>query len=385
MTERDEGGNEHSGSSAGKVPSTAPDEESPTPHEKVPTQSPRKKLSFGAATKGVRDRPLGFLAKVIGQGRRNSLDELEDSLYTNVGQIAAKQSRFWALMVLSSLIAAGGVISDSTPAVIGAMIIAPLATPIYGVAFATTVGSAKGLRGAAIQLVTRIGVNNLIAFLAGVFFITDSAPEANPQIVGRTSPSMLDLVIAVTTGLAGGFALVRRDISNILGGVAIAISLVPVLAVVGITLAYGRFEMAGGALLLFLTNVAAILVAGVAVFTAGGYNREAVAEDHRIRRRARILLPLFLVVLVVPLGYTSFRTARYNQWTDHSRQATQSWLEDSATRIDDVEVVGSDIFIRVIGPGDAPSLGQLRERIRQKVPDRVDVWIIEDSGETYKL
>ena len=198
-------------------PDAGPDSPSPPTHEKVPTEKHRKRLSFSAATRGVRDRPLGFLAKVIGQGRRNTLAEMEDSLYTNVGQIAAKQSRFWALMVLSSLIAAGGVVSDSTPAVIGAMIIAPLATPIYGVAFATAVGSAKGLRGAVLLLIAGIGVNILVAFLAGVFFITDSSPETNPQIIGRTSPSMLDLVIAVTTGLAGGFALVRRDISNILG------------------------------------------------------------------------------------------------------------------------------------------------------------------------
>jgi len=330
-------------------------------------------------------RPLDFLARVIGQGRRNSLAELEDSLYTNVGEVAAKQSRFWALMVLSSLIAAGGVVSNSTPAVIGAMIIAPLATPIYGVAFATTVGSAKGLRGALLLLVSGIGVNILIAFLAGLLFVTDTQPELNPQIVGRTSPSMLDLIVAVTTGLAGGFALVRRDISDILGGVAIAISLVPVLAVVGITLGYGRFEMALGALLLFLTNVAAILVAGIAVFSAGGYSRDAVAKDHRIRRRARVLLPLFLILLIVPLAWTSIRTARYNNWTDHSRDATRAWLRDTGTRIDDVQVAGSDIYIRVIGPGDTPSLDKLRERIREAVPDRIRVWVVEESGETYEL
>ena len=98
--------------------------------------------------------------------------------------------------------------------------------------------------------------------------------DANTQIVGRTAPAVLDLVIAIAAGLAGAYALVRRDVANILAGVAIAITLVPVLEVAGISLGSGRLDLALGAFLLFLTNAAAII--------AGRHGRV-----HRRRLRAR--------------------------------------------------------------------------------------------------
>ena len=86
---------------------------------------------------------MGVLSRVIdaGQEYRNPLEEVEDGLFTGIGSRNAKLTQFWVLLVLASIIAAGGVMGDSTPAVIGAMIVAPLATPIYGVALATVIGS----------------------------------------------------------------------------------------------------------------------------------------------------------------------------------------------------------------------------------------------------
>jgi Domain of unknown function (DUF389) len=103
----------------------------------------------------------------------------------------------------------------------------------------------------------------------------------------RTAPMILALPVAVVVGVAGSFALSPRDVADILAGVAIAISLVPVLAVVGITLGEGRLDLALGAFVLFLTNAAAILVAGALVFTAVGYKREAAHRDARAGERAR--------------------------------------------------------------------------------------------------
>ena len=90
---------------------------------------------------------------------------------------------------------------------------------------------------------------------------------------------------------------------DILAGVAIAISLVPVLAVVGITLGAGGLDLALGAFVLFLANAAAILIAGAIVFTAAGYAREARDRDERAGRRARIAIIVLVVVLLVPLGW----------------------------------------------------------------------------------
>ncbi|HSL96636.1 MAG TPA: TIGR00341 family protein [Thermoleophilia bacterium] len=330
---------------------------------------------------------MGWLARAIDAGRdyRNPLVEVADGLFVDVGNTKAKLSQFWMLLGLSSAIAAGGVVSDSTPAVIGAMIVAPLATPIYGVALATSIGDAKRLRSAFLLLTAGIAANIAIGILMGYLASHRMPLDANPQIIGRTAPTLLDLIVAVATGVAGAFALTRRDVSNILAGVAIAISLVPVLAVVGITLGAGRFDLAWGALVLFLTNVAAILIAGTVVFAAAGYQKEAAVHDSRVTKRARRVIVVFVIALLIPLTAASVRTARYENWVLSATAATEAWVEGSAWTLDSVRVEGSDIVITALGPGDPPPPEELRDKLRRDVPEAVPVRLIEESGRVTDL
>jgi uncharacterized hydrophobic protein (TIGR00271 family) len=330
---------------------------------------------------------MGWLTRAIDAGGeyRNPLDDIEDGLFLTSGARRAKTSQFWVLLVLASIIAAGGVVGDSTPAVIGAMIVAPLATPIYGVALATVTGSRRNLMASLQLLVAGVAVNILIGFLVGLVTISRMPVDANPQIIGRTAPTLLDLGVAVTVGVAGSFALVRRDVSNILAGVAIAISLVPVLAVVGITLGVGRLDLAWGASILFLTNAAAIIVAGVAVFTAAGYERVATERGRRPGRRAKLLIAVFVIVLLIPLGAASLRTLRYEKWTGATQSASEQWVRGTGWRVESVEQKGGAIVITAVGPGDSPPIDSLKAAVRAKVPPRVDVQMIEGSGSTISL
>ena len=175
----------------------------------------------------------------VGPEQHKLLVDMEDDLYLDRGGRRAKLTKFWVQLVLASAIAAGGVIGNSTPAVIGAMIIAPLGTPIYGVALGSRHRRAPRHPRSLLLLVGGIAVNILIGVLIGLLTFDRMPLDVNPQVVGRTAPTLLDLGVAVATGLAGSFALARKDVSDILAGVAIAISLVPVLAVVGITLGGG--------------------------------------------------------------------------------------------------------------------------------------------------
>ena len=330
---------------------------------------------------------MSWLSKAIDAGGEyvNPLDDIEDALFLTTGARRAKTSQFWVLLVLASLIAAGGVVGDSTPAVIGAMIVAPLATPIYGVALATVTGSRKDLLASMGLLVLGVAVNILIGYLVGLVTIDRMPIDLNPQIVGRTAPALLDLGVAVTVGVAGSFALVRRDVSNILAGVAIAISLVPVLAVVGITLGSGRLDLAWGAFVLFLTNAAAIIVAGVVVFTAAGYERMATERGRHPGRRAKWLIAVFVIVLIVPLGAASARTWFYERWIGASDAAAQAWVKGTGWDVKNVKQEGGDIVISVVGPGASPPVGDLRAAVRKDVPTSVDVLVIEESGATTKL
>jgi uncharacterized hydrophobic protein (TIGR00271 family) len=330
---------------------------------------------------------MSWLSRTIDAGgdNRYSLDDIEDSLFLTSGARYAKTSQFWMLLVLASIIAAGGVVSDSTPAVIGAMIVAPLATPIYGVALATVTGSHRNLVSSLLLLVEGIAVNVLLGFLVGLVSVSRMPVDVNPQITGRTAPTLLDLAIAITVGVAGSFALVRRDVSNILAGVAIAISLVPVLAVVGITLGAGRFDLAWGAFILFLVNAAAIIVAGVVVFSAAGYAKLAIERGRHPGRRAKVLITVFVIILVIPLSLASLRTLRYEQWIGSTETAAHQWARGTGWQIEGVSQVGGDIVIKAIGPGSPPPLETLRRDVRASVPRQIAVSVIEDSGRTTGL
>ncbi len=330
---------------------------------------------------------MSWLSKAIDAGgeNRNPLDDIEDALFLTSGARRAKTSQFWTLLVLASIIAAGGVVSNSTPAVIGAMIVAPLATPIYGVALATVTGSRRDLLASLGLLVAGIALNIFLGYLVGLVTISRIPVDVNPQITGRTAPTLLDLGIAITVGVAGSFALVRRDVSNILAGVAIAISLVPVLAVVGILLGSGNLDLAWGAFVLFLVNAAAIIVAGVVVFTAAGYERMARERGRHPGRRAKILIALLVIALVIPLGFESLRTLRYEQWVGATDTAAEQWVQGTGWHVESVQQVGGSIVIATSGPGAPPPVGSLRAAIRGKVPRNVVVKMVESSGRTVQL
>jgi uncharacterized hydrophobic protein (TIGR00271 family) len=170
---------------------------------------------------------------------------------------------FVVLLALATVIATYGVVTDSTASVIGAMIIAPLMTPIMAAAAAVTMGSTIRL-GQALRLVALGILGVIVLAMLLTFFIPDSIISfpTNSQITSRVSPGLLDLVIALAAGAAGAYAIGRQEIADSLAGVAIAISLVPPLSVVGISIAKGQWVDSGGAFLLFLTNFFAIAQTG---------------------------------------------------------------------------------------------------------------------------
>ena len=153
-----------------------------------------------------------LLRHVLPDSQRRTIENLTADLDLSAGDVASKRSAFWIMLGLSSVIATAGVLSDSTATVIGAMIIAPLATPIMGLALGLAKGSARStlqsawfvLRG----VVLVVGAGAVFSLVLPTSFDLVS----NSQIASRTSPGLLDLVAAVATGFAGAIALARRRI-----------------------------------------------------------------------------------------------------------------------------------------------------------------------------
>lgn len=204
---------------------------------------------------------------------------------------------------------------------------------------------------------------------------------ANAQVAGRTSPGALDLLAAIATGFAGAIALARRDVAAVLPGVAIAISLVPPLAVVGVCLGHGAPGLALGAVLLFLSNLLALVLAGTLGFAATGYAAEAAATRGGRRRAARPVVVL-LVLVALPLVANSVGAYYVTVLTARVQAAAEEWLRDTpGAAVDGVEVNGTEIRVAVRTPGELPTTTPLVERIDDVVPGGFPIVVVTSVGE----
>ncbi len=165
----------------------------------------------------------------------NNVTHMRDAVLFEGPARRQRLSRFWILLALSSVIAAAGVVGDSTATVIGAMIVAPMMLPIQGTMLATILGDRVALTRSVVLVVLGAAAAIGIGFCVGLVDPNPVVAATNSEVAGRVSPRLIDLLAALATGLVGSIALIRRDISDTLPGVAIAISLVPPLAVVGLT------------------------------------------------------------------------------------------------------------------------------------------------------
>ncbi len=290
--------------------------------------------------------------------------DMRASVFFDGPEAPARYSRFWMLLVLSSIIASAGVVADSTAAVIGAMIVAPLLGPIQGTMLATVLGDRANLVRSLLLVVAGAAVAVAIGFAIGLTVAGDVVAATNSQVAGRVSPRLIDLLAALGTGVVGSVALVRRDISDTLPGVAIAISLVPPLTVVGLTLEAGAVGEAFGALLLFVTNVVAIIATGIVVMTVYGVTQLAAVEVVDGSRRASlrkpvILLLSMLIVIGVPLSLTSVDIASKSLIEAASVGVVEEWADDAGWRIQSIDYSSRELTIHVEGALPLPDTDAL--------------------------
>ena len=277
-----------------------------------------------------------------------------------------KLSGFWALLILATVIAASGIIADSTAAVIGAMIVAPLMTPILGTALSVVLAQRRLILANLGMVLAGAACVVAIAFLLGLVTQTLLVADTNTQIAARVAPRLIDLVAALATGVVGAFAMVRSDISDALPGVAIAISLVPPLAVVGLTLESGAPDQALGALLLFGTNVTAILATGTVVFMLYRVRPAARAlgvEVGHLRARTVAVELVALVVLAVPLGIGSAVVVQQEIVVSRAAPVAADWAEDQGWQVADISLRQGTLRILALGPPPTIQEAGLRQRL----------------------
>jgi uncharacterized hydrophobic protein (TIGR00271 family) len=209
-------------------------------------------------------------------------------------------TNYFVMIVLSCVIAAMGLLLNSPAVVIGAMLVAPLMTPILAFSLGLVQGDLRLIRFSTESILTGVTVSALIAAFIG---LVSPLKVVTPEMLARASPTLLDLAIALASGMAGAYAVARKDVSAALPGVAIAAALMPPLATIGLSLALGEMRVMGGAFLLFVTNIAAISLGGGSIFLLLGIRpQEWGPESRRGLRRRLVASLLLLLVIAIPLG-----------------------------------------------------------------------------------
>jgi uncharacterized hydrophobic protein (TIGR00271 family) len=305
------------------------------------------------------------------------LDTMRRSVFFEGVDASQKLSRFWILLILAATIASAGVVADSTATVIGAMIVAPLMIPIQGTMLAVVIGDRPNLARSLGLVVAGSATAIAIGYIVGLSVVNDVTARTNSQVASRVAPRLIDLLAALATGVVGSVALARRDISDTLPGVAIAISLVPPLSVVGLTLESGEPGEALGALLLFVTNVAAILATGTLVMALYGAYR--VRQQHgdvpaTLNRRNGIVVIVAMLVLVgVPLTVSSITISRTTTEESDVHDAGERWATTVGWQLVEVTSAANKIVARFEGPPPLPDTDGLVQVLRDEGVDPGDV------------
>ena len=291
------------------------------------------------------------------------IEQMRDQVFFEGPERKRRLSRYWLLLLLSAVIACAGVVSDSTATVIGAMIIAPLMVPILGVVLSVVLADGPNLRRCLLLLIAGAAAVVALSWLLGHLVPYPVIAATNSQVAARVTPRIVDLVAALATGSVGSVALTRPDVSDTLPGVAIAISLVPPLAVAGLTLESGSPGEFVGALLLFATNVVAILASGIvvlALYRVGRVSAGAPASAFR-RPVAAVIIVVLLGAVLIPLWTNSDRVDKTTIRQSSVEAVAEEWANDSGWSVIGVTTWGDQVLVDATGPSPAPDLAVLRQ------------------------
>ncbi|MCP4424524.1 MAG: DUF389 domain-containing protein [Chloroflexi bacterium] len=286
------------------------------------------------------------------------------AVYARIRRSARPNADYFILIALSAMIAALGLLVNSPAVVIGAMLVAPLMSPIIGAGLSIVLGDTRFLRLSLGAVFRGVMLAIFVGALAGVFRFNDPLTS---EILARTQPTLIDLAIALFSGMAGAYALSHSDAAGALPGVAIAAALVPPLATIGITLTTGHYEESMGAALLFATNLTAISSATALTFLILGF-RPTPAQKARRQAQARSVRAALTLVVIVAALLTVFTARLVQDAEDEAR--TRDWVRQSVVEVTGARVVSPDdlVIYGDISDEEAPLAMELTARSARTIP-----------------
>lgn len=271
---------------------------------------------------------------------RMAQDVNHTAVMANVTDGGGLTPRYGFMAVMSCGIAILGLLQSSAAVVIGAMLISPLMGPIIQLGFSLCVVDFRMMGRSLLALmggvVLALGTSMLIVWLSPL-------REATSEILARTHPNLFDLLVAVLSGLAGGYAVITRKGEAIVG-VAIATALMPPLAVVGFGLATGDMAVAGGAFFLFMTNLLAIALSVTLIAKWYGFGT-GNSPQHTVWQAG--VIAVTFVLLALPLGVALRDIGRQAWMANQTRTVIQQYLQARQGSIERLDVVRREGVVSV--------------------------------------
>lgn len=289
--------------------------------ERAPSKEQKESIRISGLPKGnavdeLINRPLPWI-------HHADQDEVKETFIT-LKENARSSESYLVLMVLSTMLATVGLFANSAPVIIGAMILAPLMAPIISLSM--------GVLRQNTDLITESGKTLFTGVLLALLFATlltliTPLHTINHEIDARLSPTILDLGVAIISGIAGAYASARSEVAKSLAGVAIAVALVPPLAVSGIGIGWLDINVFWGAFLLFITNLIGIVLAASITFLLMGFS------PFHLAKKGVILTLAFVGIISIPLGVAFDRMVEEQGIVN----TLQGWKMDGI-RVADVKV-----------------------------------------------
>jgi uncharacterized hydrophobic protein (TIGR00271 family) len=210
------------------------------------------------------------------QARKQAVDHLIEQ--------SCPKFDFFLLLVLSVLIAVPGLFLNNAAVIIGAMVVAPFLNAILSLALGVTIADFNLIVRSLKTLLLAILIVIFASFIMSLFY---HGADLNGGILAGSSPSLSYLIVAIASGIAASFALVRPNLSVTLPGIAVSVSLLPPIAVTGIGLAFGSIGLVTGSLALFGLNLLGIIFSAIVIFSLFGFYAARKESEKKLEEEGK--------------------------------------------------------------------------------------------------
>lgn len=297
---------------------------------------------------------------------RATTEEFEE-LFKVLRENAKISTPYLVMMILSTLIASFGLYGDSSPVIIGAMILAPIIAPIVSFSMGIVRYDVSMLRTGFLTIVIGTVVSLAIAAFVSIIIPLEIMTS---EIEARLSPTLLDMGIAVASGIAAAYAHAEEGIAKSLAGVAIAVALVPPLAVAGIGLGWWDWDVFSGAFLLYLTNLAGIILFAGLTFLLLGF------APFKRAKMGLVYTFIIVILVAVPLSLSFNRIMQEASITKALEGTTieKVVIRDVRLRFGDPMVIS----LKLVGPEamEPETIQRIKKKIEEKIAHPVILEVV---------